>query len=277
MYPQFTLDPYTAPSQPPAFTDTTPSAGSGVSVVLNNETVSFPNNISPVIIDDHTYVPLRSVFDSMGINVYWDEYQRTSILKAQSITCTKNSTIVQFSRTFNDTGYNVWTLKKWESSDTSSSNSTDISITDLQPVIIDSSSYVPLRVVSEAFGAAVTWDADTKTVYINCDTSNAYKYDAETIKNIENYSFDTAKSYITADFTSIIPDQTPYYACDTKFYLFGARDQWNDVTLRISYGGYIDVTANTPATDAQDTGTSAEDTAGGQSDAGAESETGTDA
>lgn len=254
MYPQFELDPYSAPSQPPTFTNTTPSPGSGVSVVLNNETVSFPNGISPVILDDHTYVPLRSVFDSMGINVYWDEYQKTSILKAQSITCTKNSTIVQFARTFNETGYNVWSLKKWDGADTSSSSYSDISITELQPVIIESSSYVPLRVVSEAFGADVTWDGDTKTVYINCDTSNAYKYDAETIKNIENYSFDTARSYITADFTSVIPDQTPYYACDTKFYLFGARDQWNEVTLRISYGGYIDVTANAPAA-ASDTNT----------------------
>lgn len=247
MYPQFTLDPYSTPTQPPVFVDTTPAPpDAGVTVQLNGTPVTFPQNVNPVILDDYTYVPLRSVFDQMGINVYWDEYQKNDLLKEQLITCTKNSDIVQFARTFNDSGYNVWTLTKWTGQDTTSQIKTDIPITDMQPVIIGSSSYVPLRVVSEAFGAQVDWDGNTKTVIINCDTSNSYKYDSETIGKIEDFSLDAAKSYITPDFTSVVQNTTPYFAADTKFYLFDATDQWNNVKLRISYGGYIDVTPVSP-------------------------------
>ncbi len=255
MYPQFTLDPYTAPTQPPTFVDTKPAQDYGVSVVLNNEKVTFPVNVSPMILNDYTYVPLRSVFDQMGINVYWDDYQRTDILRAQSITCTKNNTILQFMRTFNESGYNVWTLTKWDSEDTSSQNKTDVSITGMQPMIVDSSSYVPLRVISEAFGAEVSWDGDTKTVYINCDTSSTNKHTSATISGIEAFTLDSAQACITSDYTDVSADPIPYYSSDTKFYLFNARDQWNNVTLRVSYGGYIDVSIRNDAEQAADTNT----------------------
>lgn len=245
MIPTFTLSPYTAPSGDPVFSNPMQQK---VSVNLNGSLVQFSNGVEPVILENFTYVPLRSVFDQMGINVYWDEYQKNTILKAQTITCTKNNTIVQFARTFNESGYNVWTLTKWEGEDTSSTNKTDISITDVQPVIIGSSSYVPLRVVSEAFGAEVNWDDSTKTVLINCDTSNTSKYDPTTIAALEDYNQSIAESYITSDFTSVIPDTTPYYTVDSKFYKFDAVDQWGDVTLKIYYGQYIDVISKSAIT-----------------------------
>lgn len=282
MYPQFTLDPYTAPTQPPTFVDTTPAPDIGITVMLNNAPVSFPVSIRPTIINDYTYVPLRSVFDEMGINVYWDDYQRTDILRAQSITCTKNSTIVQFLRTFNESGYNVWSLSKWENADTSSSTRTEIPITDLQPVIINDRTYVPLRVISEAFGAQVDWDGNTKTVYITCDTSNMYKHDSATITNIENFTLDAAQSYITSDYREISADPVPYYSADTKFYNFDARDQWNPVTLRISFGGYVDLSIRTdaaesaPAADTSVTETAADSTTESTVEAPADT-TGTDA
>lgn len=244
MIPSFTLSPYTAPAQDPVYSNPMQQS---VKVMLNGSQVQFANGIEPVILDDFTYVPLRSVFDLMGINVYWDEYQKNSMLKAQTITCTKNDTILQFARTFNESGYNVWTLTKWVGEDTSSANKSDISITDVQPVIIGSSSYVPLRVVSEGFGAEVNWEGSTKTVIINCDTANTYKYDQATIGALEDYTQEIAESYITPDFTSVIPDTTPYYSVNSKFYKFDAKDQWGDVTLVIYYGQYIDVISKSAA------------------------------
>lgn len=253
MYPQFSLDPYTAPTSGPTFTNTSPAPDSGISVVLNGSKVAFPVNVSPTIINDYTYVPLRSLFGDMGINVYWDDYQRNTLLRAQMITCTKNSTIVQFMRTYNETGNNAWSLSKWEGTDTSSAVKTDIPIGDIQPVIINDSTYVPLRVISEAFGAAVEWNGDTKTVSITCDTGNAYWHDASLIANIENYKLENAQSYITADYYDVSADTIPYYSPDTKFYLFSARDQWNPVTLRVSYGGYIDLVVNEESAAVTDT------------------------
>ena len=240
MKPQFTLNPYgtpsgTAPNTPPA------SMSSDVSVILNGEKMVFPEGIAPVIINDSTYVPLRSVFDKMGINVFWDQYQKSDILDAQSITCTKNDTIVQFMRTFNATGSNVWTLTKWVGESTDSPNYTRINITDLQPTIIGNRSYIPLRVVSEAFGADVGWVHESRTVTIDCDTTNAYKYDATLIGNIEDFSQDMATTYITDDYRSVKAYPTPYFSPQAKFYKYSAVDTWNEVELRIFYGGFLEV------------------------------------
>lgn len=240
MKPQFTLNPYGTPS---GNTSPTPpvSMSSDVSVILNGEKVVFPEGIAPLIINDSTYVPLRSVFDKMGINVYWDQYKKSDILDAQSITCTKNDTIVQFMRTFNDTGSNVWTLTKWIGENTDSSNYTRINITDLQPTIIENRSYIPLRVVSEAFGADVGWLHEERTVQIDCDITNAYKYDSTLIGNIEDFSQEMATPFITDDYRSVKAYSTPYFSPQAKFYKYSAVDTWNEVELRVFYGGFLEV------------------------------------
>ncbi|MGN0162613.1 MAG: hypothetical protein ACI4EA_03385, partial [Candidatus Ornithomonoglobus sp.] len=56
-----------------------------------------------------------------------------------------------------------------------------------------------------------------------------------------------AKSYITDEYTSVVPDSTPYFAPASKFYLFDAIDTYGPVTLRIYYRGYIDVIPKTAA------------------------------
>ena len=244
MKPQFNLNPYTDPENIGS-TDIpvthSISMNPGVSVVLNGQTMTFPEGINPIIINDYTFVPLRSVFDKMGINVYWDQYKKNEILNAQSITCTKNDTIVQFMRTFNETGENVWTLTKWVGENTDSAKYTRINITDLQPTIIGNTSYIPLRVVSEAFGADVGWLGEEKIVDIICDTANEYKYDNELIGKIEDYSQDIADTYITEDYTDVTADTTPYFSPQAKFYKYSATDRWGKVTLNVIYGGYIDV------------------------------------
>lgn len=243
MMPQFVLNPRGTASNN---SQSNVSTSSDVSVVLNGEKMSFPEGINPIIINDSTYVPLRSVFDKMGINVFWDHYKLNSILDAQSITCTKNDTIVQFRRTFNETGSNVWTLTKWIGENTDSSNFTRINITDLQPTIINNSSYIPLRVVSEAFGADVGWLHEERTVEINCDVTNSYNYDNELIGKIEDFSQEIATSFITDDFHEVKASSTPYFSPQAKFYKYTAHDTWNDVELRVFYGGFLEVTPIVP-------------------------------
>ena len=222
-----------------------------VNISVNGKKMEFSGEIKPRIINDSTYIPLRSILSNIGINVYWDEYDKNEILKEQLINCTKNKTILQFSRTLNSSGANTWTLKKWENS-TTNTPGTNIDIIYLQPVLIENSSYIPLRIVSESFGAEVIWEAATRTVLINCDATNEYLYDSATIGKMEDFTQEMAQTYLTSDFTSIIPYMTPYFAPQGKFYNFDAQDQWNEISLRIFSGGYIDVvprTTETPVTD----------------------------
>ncbi len=218
-----------------------PVISGDVSVEINGNMIEFDEDVKPVIINDHTFVPLRSVFGIMGINVYWDQYKKNEILNAQTITCTKNDIIVQFSRTFNETGNNVWTLNKWVGENTSSKNFKRINITDLQPTIINNRSYIPLRVVSEAFDADVMWVHDARLVQIECDTFNEYKYDSDVISSMEDYSLEIADTYLTDDYTNVVADTTPYFTSQAKFYRYTANDMWGKVELHVIYGGYIDV------------------------------------
>lgn len=218
-----------------------------VNVVLNENKVSFAKGAGPFIYNDRTYVPLRSVFFEMGINVYWDDYQASDILRGQQITCTKNGTIIQLSRTCNDFGANKWTLRKWIDSNTSDTSNEAIDIIDQQPLIIDGTSYLPLRVISEALGAHVNWIGSSRTVDIRCDTSNTCWYDKTIISAMEGFTLAEAQTYITDDYSNVVADPTPYFVPESKFYLFSATDMYGAVKLRIYYGGYIDVFPDTGA------------------------------
>lgn len=243
--------PSTDESDTPA-TDTDIPVSDNVNISINGKKMEFSSEIKPRIINDSTYIPLRSILSNIGINVYWDEYDKNEILREQLITCTKNKTILQFSRTLNSSGANTWTLKKWENSTTNTPGE-NIDIIYLQPVLIENSSYIPLRIVSESFGAEVIWEAATRTVLINCDATNEYLYDSATIGKMEDFTQEMAQTYLTSDFTSIIPYKTPYFAPQGKFYNFDAQDQWNEISLRIFMGGYIDVVPRTAETQVTDT------------------------
>lgn len=237
--------PATQPTQAPQINPTPqqPAASSQratARVVINGTEYSFNAGQEPFIDNGHTYVPLRSVFDKMGMNVYWADYQYTDQLREQSITCVKNDTIIKFSRSYNDIGSNTWALTKWVNSETSDTAAgTMINTTGMQPIIENGTSYVPLRVISEAFGITPQWDDANKTVIIDCDTTSYNKLPAETISHIENFSSEIAAQYITDDFSDIVLNSYPYYDTTSKYYLFDAKDQYGEIYLKIAYGGYV--------------------------------------
>ncbi len=261
MLRQFTATPSTPAPQPTQDTSVqTPTGGNettrgSASVVINGVKYNFNPGQEPFIQDGRTYVPLRSVFSTMGMNVYWADYQYTEQLREQTITCVKNNIIVKFSRSYNDTGSNTWALTKWVDADTSNTAAgTMINTSGMQPIIENGTSYVPLRVISEAFGIEPQWDDSTKTVIINCDTSSTNQHTQETISLIEQFSPEMAEQYITADFTDIVVNSYPYYDNESKFYLFDARDQYGEIYLKISYGGYMTAIPKTVSTPTESVG-----------------------
>lgn len=98
---------------------------------------------SPVIINDLTLVPLRGIFERLGVTVEWDDERRR-------ITATKDATVVIL-----DVG-----------SKTGFVNGKPISL-DIEAQIVNGRTMVPLRFISESFGFDVKWDDNRKTVIIN--------------------------------------------------------------------------------------------------------------
>ena len=112
----------------------------GISVEVNGEKLSFEQE--PVIIGGRTLVPLRAIFVSLGATVDWEQATKTAIAK-------KGNDIIKISIGSNE-------LNK----------SGAVKELDVPAKLINSSTMVPARAVSEAFGASVDWDEKTRTVKI---------------------------------------------------------------------------------------------------------------
>lgn len=116
------------------------AAADAVRVVMNGSPMSF--DVPPVIINDRTMVPLRAIFERLGASVDWDGDTRT-------VTSSLGNITVRLT-----VGDSVMYI-----------NGTPVGL-DAPACIIDDRTMVPLRAVSEAYGADVDWDGSTDTVYI---------------------------------------------------------------------------------------------------------------
>ena len=116
------------------------SAADAVQVVMNGSPMSF--EVPPVVINDRTMVPLRAIFERLGASVAWDG-------STQTVTSTLGSITVRL--TVGDSTMYI--------------NGTPTEL-DAPACIINDRTMVPLRAVSEAYGADVDWDGSTGTVYI---------------------------------------------------------------------------------------------------------------
>lgn len=122
----------------------TASAATGSSsprVILNGKHLDF--EVSPVIENSRTMVPLRGIFEAMGANVDWNAASRV-------VTASKGAIAV------------ILPIN----SSTAIVNGNPC-ILDAPPRIVNGRTLAPLRFVGEAFGGRVSWDSKTKTVYID--------------------------------------------------------------------------------------------------------------
>ncbi len=102
-------------------------------------------NTPPMLMGGTTMVPLRSIFESLGARVHWNDAMRT-------ITATKNDTTVQLG--IGDRRATV--------------NGQDVML-DTPARIVNGTTMVPLRFISEALGAEVRWDESAQSVSISTD------------------------------------------------------------------------------------------------------------
>lgn len=111
-----------------------------ITVVLNGTKMEFDQD--PVIVNGRTLVPLRAIFEKIGADVYWED-------KTQTITSNLSNTTIKMSIDSN-------TLYK---------NGIPIYL-DVPAQLINNYTMIPIRAVTEAFGANVLWEDSTQTVKI---------------------------------------------------------------------------------------------------------------
>lgn len=124
-------------------------AESDITVILNGETMEF--TMPPQFINDRTMVPMRTIFEALGCQVNWVE-------EHQLIISVCGDTII--SMMIDKPNMPVQNLITGEQK---------IVVLDSPPVLINDTTLVPVRAVSEALGANVEWIGETNTVVITTE------------------------------------------------------------------------------------------------------------
>ncbi|MGN1115496.1 MAG: copper amine oxidase N-terminal domain-containing protein [Candidatus Ornithomonoglobus sp.] len=134
------------------FTGVPAGAQSGIGVTINGSPVQFDE--PPLIRNDRTLVPIRAIFEAMGMSVHWDE--STGKILAMS----DDLIITMFIG-----GYTLGCGN--------SAGNVELHPMDAAPCIINDRTYVPVRFIAEATGYDVSWNGDTRTVVISGEMRSA--------------------------------------------------------------------------------------------------------
>lgn len=151
----------------------------------------------PFILDGTTYVPLRYISEAFGYEVSWD-----GATQSIDIMTTMMKDMDSMDDSMDSMNDNMDTMDDMMMSDmvTVYYNVMDIKIDHVssmptqKPFILDGTTYVPLRYISEAFGYDVAWEADTHVIMIDTvhmDSMNSMD-DADMMGktfNVEAYQF----------------------------------------------------------------------------------------
>ncbi|WP_051280133.1 stalk domain-containing protein [Anaerovorax odorimutans] len=119
----------------------------GVGVYINGNAVDFPDT-KPYISNSRTLVPVRFVSEELGASVDWKS-------DTGMVVITKGSDNIKL------------VIGSTEVVKNEVTNSMDVA-----PLIVDGRTMVPLRFVSEQFGALVNWDSSQNSVLISTENNN---------------------------------------------------------------------------------------------------------
>ncbi len=124
------------------------SANDDITIYVNEQILQC--DIAPYMENGRTMVPMRKIFEALNATVDWED-------STETITATKdNATIIL--QINNEVMYNNGVAE----------------ILDVAPVIVNSSTFVPIRAVSQSLNASVNWLNSTYTVYINSPMAFEY-------------------------------------------------------------------------------------------------------
>ncbi len=140
---------------------------------------------APISMNDRTLVPLRALMESTGAEVLWDE-------ATMGIDITRNEETIHVA-----IGNSVMNTPEG-----------DVTL-DAAPILYnDTTTYVPIRAICEAFDFKVDWDEGTQTVLINAPDGCPY---------VDVYGGMTVKDYVTDTGKSIADIEAEMYISSEKF------------------------------------------------------------
>jgi hypothetical protein len=219
--------------------------GSAACVSANNVVLYVDGeqvNTNVIIKDGIALVPVRDIFEELGMNVNYEELNQT-------VYATKKSKLIKL--TVGETTYTVGDEEKEA---------------EVAPEMNDGVVYVPIRTVSEAFGAGVEWNTTDKTLTVTTEDkesddswkSNTGEIYLDTLTSSnDGVEFDGSKVIITKagdyELKGTLADGMVYVKCDGRVKLRLSGVNITNKTGPVIYADsadklYITITENTQNT-----------------------------
>ncbi len=161
-----------------------------ITVIVNGNKVE--SDVPATIVDGRTLLPVRAIFEALGMVVSWNSETRTARGEGYDYTVmmTIDSPVVKF----------------YLATDVEEGTEADLEIpADVPPMIIDGRTLVPVRALAEALESTVEWDDAAKTVtiekmlYANRTEDDGYMIDGNTARFIGRYY--EKDGYLTSGFS----------------------------------------------------------------------------
>ena len=106
----------------------------------------------PVIVNGRAMIPVRELLETLEKKVEWDDVTKQAIISDEAVTVKLSS------------GNNIM-IKETKNLLTGEVTTEDV-VLEEAPITVEGRILLPVRAVVEAFGAAVIWDNDTRTILI---------------------------------------------------------------------------------------------------------------
>lgn len=114
-----------------------------INIVVGGELLE--TDVNPVIVDGRTLVPLRAIFEALDAEVAWNAAEQT-------VTATKGDKVISLKIGSKDLKVN-----------------SEIKKLDVPAQIVDGRTMIPVRAISEALDAEVSWNEKSETVRIKTE------------------------------------------------------------------------------------------------------------
>jgi len=173
-------------------------ANSSISLIVDG--IDITDSAEPVIKNSRTLVPLRVVAEQLGAQVTWNNDDRSvKIIKNDMTVLLRiDSCLIEYEN--KEKTYNL---------------------SDIAPQIIGNSTFVPIRLVSNALGVGINWNNDTRTVYVDSsEASDVTPFFDMKISNVISGQVITGKTKLQ----SVLPSVLPKGASEIKYLLLNSDD-----------------------------------------------------
>lgn len=185
-----------------------------ITIVIDGEETWFKSatgeSIYPILYNDTTYLPLRSIGEIMGKNVNWDESTKTITISGQRTDYSDTSKKTNADRENIEIevrdDFNIII-------DGTKCTFKDANGKTVYPILWEGSTYLPIRSIGDIMGSSVGWNDDTKTVTLTSETTvtdaDTFNQTAQTTTGTDGLiTLDSAKAAAAKDAGAAVSDVT---------------------------------------------------------------------